>query len=57
MSDYEMAKKTASAILEHVKVAETLAQPGSFSYHQFLSARLLMDWQRIKFVLETVVKN
>lgn len=57
MSDYEAAKKAAARIMEKMRRVEGMAVPGTHDHWQFVSAGLMQEWARIRFVLETIVKN
>lgn len=54
MANRKQAKIAAATVLEHVRTVETMALVGTYEYHQFVSAVLLSEWSRIKFILENI---
>ncbi len=56
-ADFQSAKIAAGTIMDHIRETECMAMPGTYEYHQFMSARLMLELARIRFVLEILEKK
>lgn len=57
MSDLATAKKAAQQVLDRIKAADTMAPIGTYEHQQFMSATVLMELTRLRFILEVIQKN
>ena len=55
--DLRTAKSAAKTVMDHIRVGESMAQPGTYEYYQFMGATLMRELARIRFICEMLEKE